>query len=366
MRKIVILCEMVLVTIATVTAVPMHGFNTEGMEVNITEFLQDSFDNTSEGVDASFRIRQSGIQVWPHPTNCHMYMQCTPSGPTEKPCGKNTAWSQSKRTCDHEANVDCGTRVVQPSCKCGKRLPPLGRIIGGDYVSKEHPWPWQVVLRGRYTKTHLCGGSLISSSWVLTAAHCVVDWDIHLLIAGMGEHDLTKRTPFTKEHLINEKIVYCGYQKGVKKNDIALLKLDGSVKYSEGIQPVCLPTNLHTQSFVGEPVTVTGWGLSSCGASEIEDVLKELTIPVISKQQCNDGTMLKTPVGNDHLCTYKADNNFWLGDSGGPLVWVDQNGHYQQIGIVSYAKCGYAGAYTRVTSYIGWIQANTDIDFCSP
>lgn len=45
------------------------------------------------------------------------------------------------------------------------------RIVGGS-ESEAHSWPWQVSLQFS-DGFHFCGGSLISDSWVVTAAHCV-------------------------------------------------------------------------------------------------------------------------------------------------------------------------------------------------
>uniref|UniRef100_H9GHJ5 Peptidase S1 domain-containing protein n=1 Tax=Anolis carolinensis TaxID=28377 RepID=H9GHJ5_ANOCA len=59
---------------------------------------------------------------------------------------------------------------------CGKPayLPNVSRVVGGD-DAKPHSWPWQVSLQ--YDKNgvwaHTCGGTLIESNWVLTAAHCI-------------------------------------------------------------------------------------------------------------------------------------------------------------------------------------------------
>lgn len=52
---------------------------------------------------------------------------------------------------------------------CGRRQFSMDRIVGGQDASLGK-WPWQVSLR--YDGTHLCGGSIISNEWVITAAHC--------------------------------------------------------------------------------------------------------------------------------------------------------------------------------------------------
>jgi len=59
---------------------------------------------------------------------------------------------------------------------CGKRPSvSTSRVVGGAGAS-EHSWPWQVFLR-LFGGRHICGGSLISNKWVVTAAHSVVSRD---------------------------------------------------------------------------------------------------------------------------------------------------------------------------------------------
>uniref|UniRef100_A0A3P8RY24 Peptidase S1 domain-containing protein n=1 Tax=Amphiprion percula TaxID=161767 RepID=A0A3P8RY24_AMPPE len=46
------------------------------------------------------------------------------------------------------------------------------RIVGGTLAPKDK-WGWQVSLHFR--KTHTCGGAIISTHWIITAAHCFVE-----------------------------------------------------------------------------------------------------------------------------------------------------------------------------------------------
>ena len=61
-----------------------------------------------------------------------------------------------------------------------------------------------------------------------------------------------------------------------------------------------------------------------------------------------------------HICV------FFQGDSGGPLVFREDDGNYTEVGIVSFGhpsgcENGYPAVFTRVTSYLDWIQTNSGI-----
>jgi len=101
-------------------------YNPKQHKCNLCELKSDSSDymepchsngwlfSERVGIDEPDCEWPNGQIYWPHPSDCHMFIQCTPHGPQEMSCAPGTAWSQSLLTCDHEANVDCSS--PPPSC----------------------------------------------------------------------------------------------------------------------------------------------------------------------------------------------------------------------------------------------------------
>ncbi|CAH6777624.1 Prss44 [Phodopus roborovskii] len=236
---------------------------------------------------------------------------------------------------------------------CGHRA---ARIVGGK-VAAERKWPWQVSLKVQ--NNHICGGSLISKWWVMTAAHCVFG---HLdYVVSMGTIDLWSHKAV--EIPVQDIIVHQDFSvMGVIVNDIALALLAFPVNYSVSIQPVCLPH----RSFMVEPGTqcwVTGWGkVVEQGRSSRE--LREVELNIIRHEECNQ--ILKNKAGKIFnlaqegvVCAYSdKGGDSCQGDSGGPLV-CELNGTWVQVGIVSWGigcgREGFPGVYMEVSYYKDWI-----------
>ncbi|EDL77056.1 similar to testis specific serine proteinase 3 (predicted), isoform CRA_a [Rattus norvegicus] len=237
---------------------------------------------------------------------------------------------------------------IPPTSACGHRT---ARIVGGK-PAPIRKWPWQVSLQVH--KQHICGGSLISKWWVMTAAHCVYG---HLdYVVSMGEADLW--SSMSVKIPVQDIIVHQDYSvMRTIVHDIALVLLAFPVNYSVNIQPVCIPE----KSFLVQPGTlcwVTGWG-KTIERGRSSRVLREVDLSIIRHERCNQ--ILKditgrifTLVQEGGVCGYnKKGGDACQGDSGGPMV-CEFNKTWVQVGIVSWGlgcgRIGYPGIYTESLS----------------
>ncbi|KFQ08846.1 Enteropeptidase, partial [Leptosomus discolor] len=149
-----------------------------------------------------------------------------------------------------------------PPCACGKHLVTQKngtRIVGGSDARRE-AWPWIVSLHFNFRP--ICGASLVSDEWLVTAAHCVYGRQLKLSQwkAVLGMYDQSDMTnPSIVVQNINRIIINPHYMKRTKDSDIALMHLQYKVQYTDYIQPICLPEK-NQQFLPGIKCSVAGWG----------------------------------------------------------------------------------------------------------
>ncbi|CAH2308073.1 transmembrane protease serine 9-like [Pelobates cultripes] len=239
------------------------------------------------------------------------------------------------------------------------------RIMGGT-SSEPGEWPWQASLR--LNGKHLCGGSLISNKWVVTAAHCVKNYAESNLSLYLGSYNLTQQNPYEISIAVKRKIVYPTYSAINNTGDISLLELVTEVNYTRYILPVCLP-NPGVQFPTGLLCWVTGWGYISSGVSlPAPGTLQEVAVPLIDAQTCDTLYHVQSSVSQSvaivtdgMICAGYVNGvkDSCQGDSGGPLVCAT-GGRWFLAGLVSFGVgCGMKnrpGVYTLLTTYNDWIR----------
>ncbi|KAK9730691.1 Trypsin [Popillia japonica] len=219
------------------------------------------------------------------------------------------------------------------------------RIVGGHQAS-EGQFPYQVSLQTR-DKSHFCGGSILASKWILTAAHCLnKEPSDYLIKAGTSVWSGSSGGTY---HRIARFRNHESWDPILIKNDIALIELEDEIEFSNLAQPIELETKV-----VGEvDAVVSGWGQDEKGKRP--DNLKYLNTSTLTNEQCL-AAWSKKYSPHAEICAFTAEgHDACSSDSGGPLV---ANG--KQIGIVSWGTvpCGLTmpGLYTRVSSYIDWVH----------
>ncbi|XP_039189271.1 ovochymase-1 isoform X3 [Crotalus tigris] len=241
-----------------------------------------------------------------------------------------------------ERGRKCGFRFMD--LEDDLQLGSFSRIIGGR-MSVPGGQPWQVsIKRGQ---SHFCGGSLIGDDVVVTAAHCVIDFDLNVvknLIVTVGEFDLGSVDEEEQSVPVSEIVIHPDFNRfGYMDSDIALLYLKHQVQYGYEVQPICLP---HKKDLfeAGTLCVVSGWGKTS-EAGSLSNVLQEVALPLIDSLTCSE--LLKAlnlpPVQRSMLCAGFPDGgrDACKGDSGGPLACRKASGIWTLAGITSWGiGCG--------------------------
>uniref|UniRef100_T1JHR6 limulus clotting factor C n=1 Tax=Strigamia maritima TaxID=126957 RepID=T1JHR6_STRMM len=268
--------------------------------------------------------------------------------------------------------------------ECGRSSGPRIPLITHGTPSVMGQWPWQVGIARRLEEDNplgdwfiMCGGSVISESLVLTAAHCVTHSGTNVMVPN-DEFRLYFGKYFRNDSRDDEQVqvrsvseihVHPDFEPSTFESDIALIRVEPEITFTSRVQPVCLPSENDGDDRLaeGRQGTVIGWGMKE--DSTYSDILQHVQVPVVPGQQCQkDYRKIGVPivVSSNMICAGNETGGFdsCNGDSGGPFVFPthSQSDRWVLEGIVSWGSpfgCGNErqyGGYARVRRFTNWIE----------
>ncbi|XP_044744420.1 venom serine protease-like isoform X2 [Coccinella septempunctata] len=262
------------------------------------------------------------------------------------------------------SNVPTTTTRRPVTCDCGWKQGM--RIVGGQETGVNE-YPFMSALVDSELGSLYCGAAIISQRYAVTAAHCLTSKlpkNIGLLV---GDHNISTGadTPYAQIYLTERFIIHPEFNPQTQNNDIAMVKTRMNIAFSLYVGPVCLPFRYTTNDFRGLPVTALGWGSEEFSGPRSE-VLQEVTLNVISNQQCS---YTEKNITDKQLCTYASNKDSCQSDSGGPLVYLESSiRRLQLVGVISFGLgCATLrpSVNVRVTSFLSWIVSQTsDTNYC--
>ncbi|XP_054454628.1 hyaluronan-binding protein 2 [Anoplopoma fimbria] len=253
--------------------------------------------------------------------------------------------------------------------QCGRPQPGRSSKIIGGKKSLPGAHPWQVSLQTRSKGSsepfgHICGGILLESCWVLTAAHCIKSKvEMQVVLGGV---DIEKDEVYDQVIPVEKAIVHENYRESpfALYNDVAMLKLRvmdrlHCAKETRFVKTACLPNQAFNN---GTECVISGWGVTETQTYGTNQLL-DARVLLISQEKCKAPHVYGDSLDDSMFCAgnMKGGVDSCQGDSGGPLV-CERNGTHYVVGVVSWGDgCGKKykpGVYANVGRFVDWIATH--------
>lgn len=258
---------------------------------------------------------------------------------------------------------------------CGTVVPKANPLVvhGGSAQQAQFPWHGALYRSSATELRYLCGSTLISNRFVLTAAHCVaheksrrpIDGDSLLLY--FGKTNLKKWNGPEQDAKIERILIHPDYNYESFFADVALLKLKADVKYDNFVRPACLWSfDEDYKVLINKVGFVPGWGYNERGL--VSEDLSFAQMPVVAHETCiwsNRDFFSKVTSNTSYCAGYRNGTSVCNGDSGGGMVFKQSNRWYLR-GIVSVSAAlqdritcdtNHYAVFADVAKFLRWIKS---------
>ncbi|XP_029711324.1 CLIP domain-containing serine protease B4 isoform X1 [Aedes albopictus] len=262
---------------------------------------------------------------------------------------------------------------------CGRQF--TDRIVKGNLTELDE-YPWMALFQYKKPKGFgfYCGGALINTRYVLSAAHCFVglrygwevikvrlgEWDVESDEDCTGTDDERNCAPPIQEFDLERIIPHEGFsvKSNNKVHDIALVRMSGDAQYSNFVAPICLPEPgcvANMKRLMDGVLIASGWGKTENSSASRYKLYTKLHCSNYEDCKANYIARKAISLTEGQFCAQgDAGQDTCNGDSGGPLMkQIGEQARYYVTGVVSFgpSKCGeqLPGVYTKVEHYYKWI-----------
>ncbi|KAF5272058.1 hypothetical protein FQR65_LT05040 [Abscondita terminalis] len=223
------------------------------------------------------------------------------------------------------------------------------RLVGG-LEAYDRQFPYQASLRNNLL-VHVCGGSIVKSSWVVTAARCVSRASPSNMFVVVGTNYLT---PSGSTFAITRFVIHPQYDDNTLKNNIALVRTRDRLLNAPYTAVVPLNIDVTIPGTIG---VTSGWGKTSTSAPSFSTSLRYANVSAISLNECRTA-LPQYSIDNNELCALTRGVGGCDGDNGNPLVY-----NHMLIGVLSWGipcATGKPDVYVNASAYVCWIANTTD------
>ncbi|MEU4897034.1 serine protease [Streptomyces sp. NPDC044780] len=225
-------------------------------------------------------------------------------------------------------------------------------IVGGSTTTTTaYPYVMQIT---DASQNQFCGGTLVSPTKVVTAAHCMVG-ETTSSVRVVGGRTYLNGTNGTVSR-VSKIWINPSYSDATNGDDVAVLTLSTSMPYTTLPYVSSSETGVYA---AGTTARILGWGTTRSGGSS-SNQLRTATVPTVSDSSCSS-SYGSDYIASDMVCAGYTQGGVdtCQGDSGGPLII---NG--KLAGITSWgngcALAGYPGVYTRLTTFSSLVSAQVN------